>query len=234
MARCSGLAERPRLRLDPRLPASDGRPGPRGDRAAAAPQPRCHVLGRAGPTEAGRAEHGHDARDDEHPTVHLPRRGALRESGQGSRGADPGPRGGGTPGDPVHNRHPGRDRRDRGGARRLAVRDPPGGSRLRAHPRSHRAELPREAGHRDARSPGRGPRRLSRHSRRRAADPRTEDAHPGAPQPLGSGGPQLPCWPPASTTGAVSARSRPTTSIPSAPGPSSTTWRVGAPTPASS
>ena len=55
---------------------------------------------------------------------------------------------------------------------------------LRAHPGSHRAELPRQAGHRDA-----------RHARTRTStsylatvavarlDPRTGGAHPGAAQP---------------------------------------------------
>ena len=50
----------------------------------------------------------------------------------------------------VHHRHPDRHRRDPGGAGRVGVRDPPGGPGVRRHPGSDRAELPGQAGHRDA------------------------------------------------------------------------------------
>ena len=64
-----GVAGGARLRLHAGLRAGlrDRRAG--GDRAAAAPQPRGAVLGRADPAQAGGAEHGHDAGDHRHPAV---------------------------------------------------------------------------------------------------------------------------------------------------------------------
>ena len=56
--------ESPRLRLHARLPAGHGGPGARGDRAAAAPEPRRADLGGDPAAEAGRAVDGDDARDD--------------------------------------------------------------------------------------------------------------------------------------------------------------------------
>src|SRR5580692_11207648 len=54
---------------------------------------------------------------------------------------------------------------------------------VRRHPGSDRAELPGQAGHQDARHPGRRTRRPGRHDRRDPAGPRREGAHPGAAQP---------------------------------------------------
>jgi len=51
----------------------------------------------------------------------------------------------------VHDRDPHRHRRDARRARRLHLRDPSGRPRVRRHPGSHRAELPGQAGHQDAR-----------------------------------------------------------------------------------
>ena len=101
-----------RLRLDARLPAGDGGPGARGDRPAAAPQPRRHVLGGAQPAQAGRAVDGDDARDHVDPAVHREGPAALRLPRQGPRGAAAGARGRRPPVGPVHHRHPRRHRRD--------------------------------------------------------------------------------------------------------------------------
>ena len=69
VARGAGVARRARLRRHAVLRPRDGGPGAGGDRAAAAPQPRRHVVGRARAAQAGRAEHGDDARDDLAPPV---------------------------------------------------------------------------------------------------------------------------------------------------------------------
>ena len=65
-----GVAGRARLRRHAVLRPGDGDPGPRGDRTAAAPEPRSHDLAGLPAAQAGRAEHGHDARDDLEPPVH--------------------------------------------------------------------------------------------------------------------------------------------------------------------
>ena len=79
-------------------------------------------------------------------------RAALRSPGQGPGGPAAGAGGRRPQRRPVHHRHPDRHRRDPRRARRVAVRDPPGRPRVRRHPGSHRAELPGQAGHRDARA----------------------------------------------------------------------------------
>ena len=66
LARGPGLARRAGLRLHAGLRPRDGDPGARGDRPAAAPQPRRDVVGGAEPAQAGRPVDGDDARD------HLP------------------------------------------------------------------------------------------------------------------------------------------------------------------
>ncbi len=57
------------LRLDAGLRAGDGDPGARGDRPAAAPQPRRHVVGGDEPAQAGLALDGDDAGDDLAPAL---------------------------------------------------------------------------------------------------------------------------------------------------------------------
>ena len=72
--------------------------------------------------------------------------------------------------DPVHDRHPRGDRRDAARARRVGVRDPRAPPSVRAHPGGDRAELPREAGHRDGGTrPSRTTRSSSPRSRRRGS-----------------------------------------------------------------
>ena len=106
------VARRARLRLDARLRPGDGDPGARADRAAAAPEPRRHVVGGAAAAQAGRAVDGHDARDDVAAAVRGPARRALRLAGQGPGGAAAGARGRRPVEHPVHHRHPHRHRRD--------------------------------------------------------------------------------------------------------------------------
>ena len=72
------VAGRARLRLDAGLRPGHGDPGAGGDRAAAAPQPRRHVVGGAAAAQAGRAVDGHDARDDVARGCSRPARRALR------------------------------------------------------------------------------------------------------------------------------------------------------------
>ena len=148
--------------------------GAGGDRAAAAPEPRRADAGRSfAAAQAGRAVDGDDAGDhratgcspsqggphfgcpDKDPAVRLR---VLEDAGRSAR--------------PVHHRHPGRHRRDAGRAGRVDLRDPPGGPRVRRHPGSDRAELPGQAGHRDARRARRRPGGPGRHDRRRPAGAR--------------------------------------------------------------
>ena len=84
----------------------------------------------------------------------------------------------------VHDRHSDRHRRDAGGAPRCAVRHPRSAPPLRAHPGSHRPELPRQARHQARRRCGARSRRPALEHRRRAPDPGPRDEHPGAPQPV--------------------------------------------------
>ena len=83
LARGPGVVGRAGLRLDAGLRPGDGDPGARGDRAAAAPQPRRDVVGGDDAPQAGVAVDGDDARDHVAPAVRDPRRGALRLPGQG-------------------------------------------------------------------------------------------------------------------------------------------------------
>ena len=105
----------------------------------------------------------------------------------------------------VHHRHPDRHRRDPGRAGRLALRDAPHGPRVRAHPGGHHPELPRQAGHGDARD---ARRRAARAGRDGGGGP---DHHgPAGPDP-GAAQPDRRrvrrcCCGPASTTGAACRR----------------------------
>ena len=117
------------------------------------------------------------------PPVRDQGRPALRQPGQGSQGQAPRPRGRRAQQRPLHHRHPHRHRRDARRASRLDLRDPQGVPRVRRHPGSHRAELPRQAGHEDARHPRRRTRGPGRHHRGHPPRPRPEGARPGAAQP---------------------------------------------------
>ncbi len=132
-------------------------------------------------------------------------RPALRQPGQGPGGPAARARGRRPLQRPVHHRHPDRHRRDPGRTRRLDLRHPQGRPRVPGHPGSHRAELPGQAGHQDARRARRRTRRPGRHHRRHPAAPRAQGPHPGPAQPG-----RRPARPdparPASTTGAASPR----------------------------
>ena len=133
--------------------------------------------------QAGGAVDGHDAGDHVAPAVHGEGRAALRQPGQGPGGPAARPGGRGPVGRAVHDRHPDRHRRDAGRARRRDLRDPQGRPRVRGHPGSHRAELPGQARHQDARRPRRRARRPGGHHRRHAAGPRPAGADPGTAEP---------------------------------------------------
>jgi hypothetical protein len=187
LARGQGLAGRAGLRLDARLRPRDGDPGARGDRPAAAPQPRRHVVGGDDTPQAGVAVDGDDARDDVAPAVRDPRRSALRLARQGPCDPHPGARGRRSAVDPVHHRSARGDRRDPHRARRDDLRAAPDRPALRVDPGSHRPELPREARHRHAarRRPRAG--RIPRGHRRGPDRARSDDADPGSAQPRGHG-----------------------------------------------
>ena len=177
------LAGRARLRRHPVLRAGHGHPRARGNRPAAAPQPGRAELAGLPAAQAGRPVHGHDAGDDGDQAVQREGRPALRQPGQGpcrpaarARGRRPQQR-------PVHHGHPDRHRRDRGRTGRIGLRHQEGRARVRRRPGSHRAELPGQAGHQDARRTGRRTRRPGRDDRRDPAHPRLEGPHPGAAEP---------------------------------------------------
>ncbi len=108
---------------------------------------------------------------------------ALRLPRQGARGAAAHDRGRGPPRDPLHHRDPGRDRRDRPRARRVAVRDPRPPPALPPPPGGDRAELPRQARHRDARRARARRRGVPGRGRDRARGPRPAHAPAGATEP---------------------------------------------------
>ena len=183
------MAAGPRVAGPARLPVHCGlsarlrHRGTRGDRPAAAPEPGRAVLGGPAAAQARRAEHGHDAGDDSDAVVERAGWRALRLPGQGTGGTPAGPRRRRPGRRPVHHGHPDRHRGDPRRTRRLTVRDPEDQPGVRAPPGSHRAELPREAGHRDAGHAGRGAARPGRHGRGGPARPGSEGAHPGSAQP---------------------------------------------------
>ncbi len=177
------VARRARLRLHARLPPGDGGPGARGDRAAAPPQPRRPVLGGDRPAQAGRAVAGHDAGDHLDPAVHREGPGPLRLPRQGPGGAAAGARGRRAAQRAVHDRDPGRHRREPDRAGRVALRDPQGGPAVRRRAGGDRAELPGQAGHRHANLGGPRPRGVPRHDRRRPHRARAEDARAGPAEP---------------------------------------------------
>ncbi|CAA9333608.1 MAG: 7,8-didemethyl-8-hydroxy-5-deazariboflavin synthase subunit 1 / 7,8-didemethyl-8-hydroxy-5-deazariboflavin synthase subunit 2, partial [uncultured Nocardioidaceae bacterium] len=177
VARGAAVARRGRVRLDAGLPPRDGGARARGDRPAAAPQPRGAVVVGAQPAQAGGAVDGDDARDDLDPAVGRARSAALRLPGQGAGRPAAGAGGRRPPLGPLHHRRPRRDRRDAAGARGGGVRPPPGRPRARARAGGDRPELPCEARHRDAlgRRPGTG------------APPRRDRRHPPGPRPPRAG-----------------------------------------------
>ena len=147
------MAGRARLRLHAGLRPGDGDPGAGGDRPAAAPQPRRHVVGGDEPAQAGRPVDGDDARDDRRRGCSRPGRAALRLARQGPGRPAAGARGRRPARRPVHHRllvgigETLAERAEtifalRGVARRYGARA--GG---------HRPELPGQARHRDARTP---------------------------------------------------------------------------------
>ena len=218
------MAGRARLRLHPGLPAGLRGRGAGGDRPAAAPQPGRAVLVGAAAAQAGRAEHGDDAGDHRRPGCGRSRAARTtarpdKEPAVRLRVLDDAGRVGVpfTTGILIGIGETLAERADAIFAiRRVAPR-------VRPHPGGDRAELPRQAGHGDA-----------RHARRRAARPgRHGGGGPAAARPEGPDpGPAEPdrrasttcCCGPASTTGAGSRRSPRTTSTRSGPGRRSTSW----------
>ena len=214
------MAGRARLRLDAGLPPGDGGAGPRGDRAAPAPEPGRHVVGGDQPPQAGLALHGHDARDHLDPAVHREGPAALRLPRQGPRGPAAGARGRRPPGGPVHHRHPRRHRRDRHRAGGVDLRDPARGA---AAPATCRRSSSRTSG------PSRTPRCG------RPTTWRSTSTSPRSPSPGSSSAPRCGCRPrrtsststsagcsspPASTTSAASRPLTPDHVNPERPWPS--------------
>ena len=119
------VAGRTRLRLDAGLRAGDGDPGARGNRAAAAPEPRGDELVGAVAAQAGGPVDGDDAGDHLAAAVRDQGAGPLRQSRQGPRraAAHPGRRRPAV--DAVHHWAAGRYRRDSDRARRDHACDPP-------------------------------------------------------------------------------------------------------------
>ena len=146
-----------------------------------------------------------------------------REPRQGSRGPAPHDRGCRAQQHRVHDGRPGRDRRDEHRSGRVAVCVARAGQAVRPHPGGHRPELPGEAGHGHARQGRPRPRHLRRHCRRRSTGPRPAGASAGAAQPGRPRASAAACSGRASTTGAVSRRSRRTTSTRNAHG---RTWPI--------
>ena len=141
----TAVARRARLRLDAGLRAGDRDQGARGDRAAAAPEPRRHDLGGAVPAQAGRAVDGHDAGDHLTAAVHRERAwpttaAPTRTPTVRLRTLDRR----GPPVDSVHDGPAGRHRRDAERSRRDDSCDPRAAQGVRARPGSDRSELPRQ------------------------------------------------------------------------------------------
>ena len=90
---------------------------------------------RAAAPQAGRAEHGDDARDHVAAALRRAGRRPLRQPRQGPRRPAAGARGRRPALDPVHHRHPGRHRREPDRAGRVDLRDPPDGPRVRLRSR---------------------------------------------------------------------------------------------------
>ena len=142
-----------------------------------APQPGCHVLGGAEPAQGGVAVAGDDARDHQPSVVRGEGAGALRVPGQGPRGAAAGARGRRAALDPVHHRAAGRHRRDPDRAGGDDLRAAEGVAAVLLGAGGDRAELPGQAGHRDAARRRPGPRRV----------PRRDRGDPGRAGPAGAG-----------------------------------------------
>ncbi len=183
LARGPRVARRAGLRLHARLRARDGDPRARGDRPAAAPQPRRHVVGGDEPAQAGLPLDGDDARDDLAPPLRGEGPGALRIPRQGPRRTPAGAGGRRPPLHPVHDRPADRHRREPHRARRVDLRAAPGGPAVRPRAGGHRPELPGQARHRDA--PRRRPRAggVRRRPRRGPGRARPEGAAPGTAEP---------------------------------------------------
>ena len=212
LARGAGVARRAGLRLDAGLRPGDGGAGAGGDRAAAAPQPRRHVVGGDDAAQAGVALARDDARD--HVDAGSSRPAGWPTSARPTRTPRCGcgcwrtPAGSSVPFTSGLLVGIGETLAERAetvfALRRVApaVRRPAGG---------HRPELPRQARHRDAARRRPRARRVPRGDRGHPARARPEGAGAGAAQPRRPGASAGRCSTPASTTGAASRRSPPTT-----------------------
>lgn len=179
------MAGRARLRRHHRLCARHVDPHPGGDRPAAAPQPRGAELDGLPAAQARLRLHGHDAGDHRHPAVERARRPAPRFPGQGAGRPAAGAGGRRAQLRPVHQRPADRHRRDVPGARRVAVRAAQGLPRLPRRPGTDPAELPGQAGHRDARHAGRRTGRTGGHGGGGPAPDGPGRLPPGPAQPGG-------------------------------------------------
>ena len=188
------------LRLHAGLRPRDGGPGAGGDRAAAPPQPRRHVVGGAEPAQAGRPVDGDDARDHLDAGCSRPR----ARPHYGSPDKDPAVRlrvleDAGRLIDPVHHRAAGRHRRDaRPSAPRRSSRcaRSPGqyGAVQEVIVQNFRAKPDTAMRHAD----DLGPRRVPRRDRR---DPDRARAH-------GCGSRRRPTWSSPTSAGAARRRHR--------------------------
>ena len=198
------LAGRARPRVHGGLPRRDVPPRPGGDRPPPPRQRRRAVPRRAGPLARGLGEPG----DDDRVTGPGPGRAPWRAR-QGPGAPAGHARGGRRARHPVHHGDPGRDRRRPARAAGGAAGD----RRLARPPRpragGHRPELPPQARDGDGAGralPSRGPAVGHRGGTPRAPAPRST-SRPLRTSPTS----WARCSTPASTTGAASRRSRPTT-----------------------
>ena len=175
-----------RIRVDARLPPRREHPRDRGDRPAAAPEPGRDVVGGHGAAEARQRVDGDHAGD----LVRAPvRSGAARTSARRTRSRRSGcgrsrtPAGSSIPfttGILVGIGETPVERAESLFAIRSARTEVP------ARPGGDRPELPREAGHRDARRAGAGRGRVPRDDRGRTRRARARGERPGAAEPLRS------------------------------------------------
>ena len=209
------LAARAGLRLDGALRRRDGPARAQGDRPAPPRQRRRVVRRRTRTAPTGQPQPGDDDR------VAEPRpRSTPQRAGQDTRATPRHARGGRGAVDPVHHRDPRRHRREPSRSARSTRSDRRQPPTPRTRPGGDRPELPAQAPHGDARGHGLSERRLPVGDRRGPGDPAGRHPSAGAAEPVR----RLRRAPRrrASTTGAASHRSRPTTSTPSGRGPTST------------
>ena len=196
---------RPRLRQHAGLSRALRAPRVRGNRPAAAPEPRRDDARRPRAAASVRGVDGADARERRRP-ARAEGRAAPSLARQAPRAAPRDAARGGRTRHPVHDGPADRHRRDASRAPRGAARDPRPAPRVRARPGPHHPELPRQARHAHGTRARTGARGTALDDRRRAPAVRRDDVDPGAAEPQCARSRCRDCWPPASTTGAASRR----------------------------